>query len=267
MGSIAVLSVVFTWKIMAGLLLLYVSLVIADLFRRHLLSGGKVYTITMLLVPIAALVAIGTPIFPLLEAGVNDGKGLFKALVILAGSVLLFLLAAVIYIRGHIAPIDKTLDKYEGQQKLFAMKRLIKVGYAGTAVYGLMMTAFAVENIMILYGILKVTGEIQPITELKDLLIIPLFFAALLIVPCFNIIGIIIILFVGTEFAALGVTAFMAFLLNMLVANGCIRYILTTDKTKGQKAIFILLSFIPAFNIVYGFKCLKKISQELKTVY
>ncbi|MCH5349180.1 MAG: hypothetical protein J1E40_07645 [Oscillospiraceae bacterium] len=267
MGSIAALSVILTWKIMAFLLLVFSALVIADLFRRHLLSNGAVYTITMLIAPIAALVAIGTPIFPLLEAGVNDGKGLFKALVILAGSVLLFLLAAVIYVRGHIAPIDKTLDIYGDQQKLFAMKRLIKVGYTGTAVYGLMMIAFAVENIMIFYGILKVTNEIHPVTEAKDLVVILLFLAALLVVPCFNIIGFIIVFIVGTEFAALFVSSFMAFLLNMLVANGCIRYILTTDKTKGQKAIFIFLSFMPAFNIVYGFMCLKKISQELKTVY
>lgn len=262
MGSIAVLSVVFTWKIMAVLLLLYGSLVTADLFRRHLLSGGKVYTITMLLAPIAALVAIGTPLFPLLEAGVNEGKGIFKALAILSGSVMLFLLALVIYIRGHISPIDKTSDIYGDRQKLYAVKRLIKVGYAGTAVYGLMTLAVLAENLIILYGMYKITEEFWT-GDVKDLLLIPMFLAALLIVPCFNIIGIIIIFFIGTEFAALGVTAFMTFLLNLLITNGCIRYILTTDKTKGQKAIFILLSFIPAFNIVYGFICLKKISREL----
>ena len=266
MGSIAMLSVLLTWKIMALMLLVYVAFVIADLFKRHFLSRGAVYTITMLLAPIASLVAVGTPAVPLLGVWASDGnKGLFRALVILAGSVLLFLLSAVIYIRGHIAPIDKTADKYGDQQKLFAVRRLIKVGYAGTLLYGLIMIAFAVEDLLIIYGMYKVVGT--SVTKPEDLIFILLFLAALLVVPCFNIIGFIIVFIIGTEFAALGVSAFMAFLLNMLVANGCIRYILTTDKTKGKKAIFILLSLMPAFNIIYGFKCLRKISQELKTVY
>lgn len=267
MGTLASLPVLLSWKTMAFYLLVFSLIVILDMFvRRHLLSHSVIYTITMLTAPIAALVAVGTPISPFLGAlALSDNKKFIKAVVILAGSVLLFLLALIIYIRGHISPIDKTSEKFSSRPELFAARRLIKTGYAGTFIYGLITLVLAIENILIFVGVYKVTQEIteeNPVDGVSTLLLIPLLLFGLLMF--LNIFALMIFFFIGTEFVALGIAAVVTFLLNLLIVNGCIRYILTTDKTKGRKAIFIILSFIPAFNIVYGFICLRKISQELK---
>ncbi|MDE6133759.1 MAG: hypothetical protein K2G04_10375, partial [Oscillospiraceae bacterium] len=48
-----------------------------------------------------------------------------------------------------------------------------------------------------------------------------------------------------------------------LVTNGCIRYILNSDRAEKNKKWYILLTFIPIINVIYGVICLKKISKKV----
>lgn len=224
-------------SIMIVLFVIYAVLVFADLFKRHLLSKPGIYEVTMLLAPIAALTAVGTPILSLFT------KGIGAAVLIFIGGAALLILAAAVYIRGHIIPVDKLAGNYA------ASKRLIYLGTAGTAVYGIIMIWQIIE-LLTLFNSMGNT-----VIESIHLLIVLLI---LLFVPIINIISLIILLFIGAEIAAIGIAAFLALLMSLLTSNGCIRYIITTDMTKGQKALRIFLSLIPIVNIFMGIGYCKK---------
>ena len=126
-----------SWRFMLVLLLLYAGFAIADLFKRHLLSNIVIYWITMLLAPFAATVAVVIPVNELLNALSNDEEQINwgKIILLFVGGGVLLLLVAAVYIRGHIAPLNKASEKYGNNKKYFAAKRLINVGYAGMLLY------------------------------------------------------------------------------------------------------------------------------------
>lgn len=264
MGTLAVFSGPFFPLLMTILLLIYAVLAIADLFKRHLLSNTVIYWITMLLAPLAAASAVAAPIAELLSETSNEKMNWGKIILFFIGGAALLLLAAAVYIRGHIAPLNKASENYGNNKKYFAAKRLIKVGCAGTLIYAVPFIVMSYEIIMFMltgaaaFANVIVNGGIGEAVLL--LLILPL----LLFMPIANVVIIFIICFLGIEFTVWGITAIAVLLADILISNGCIRYILTTDMTKGKKALWIFLSLIPVFNFVYGIKCLKKINSRLK---
>ncbi len=233
------------FPVMLVLFAIMVISAVADLFKRHLLSSRIVYTITMLVAPFSALVSVITPISILVH---KQNASAIPALLI--GSVL-FLLTSVIYIRGHIAPIDKNAvaDKYSEKLYYCASKRLIAIGSVGTALYGLFFVIQAVY-----------CAQMLNFVNIASLI----FMIILLFIPYFNVGAMFFIIMYSAEFLALGILGIVVLIPNLLVTNGCIRCIVHSDKTKPKKALFIVLSFIPVFNIVYGIICLKRISAELK---
>lgn len=244
----------FQPKVMTFFLVFLLAFAFADLFKRHLLSNAVVYTATMLVIPIAALTAVGTPIAAL----INDVT-VVKEILLIIESIALLAVCLTVYIRGHISPVDKTLEKYSGGIRFYAARRLISVGIAGNLLYGLLFIAVAVETSTIAGGLL-----LPPEMTVSEFLFMPIFYLLLLCVPILNILVILMFIVVGAEFVALGATALMTLIPILLIANGCIRYILTTDMTKGKKALWIFLSFIPVFNFIYGIICLTKINKRLK---
>lgn len=241
-----ILSVKNMWILLAVLLVLC----IADLFKRHLLSNTAVYSVTMLLVPLSLAAAVAAFFASL--GGTNIGKIIFSII----GCLALLAVAATVYVRGNIFPVNKNKTERSPHLDtiaLYSARKLIAVGLAGNVIYGILLL-ISVAEILMLVGIAVSSGAIM---------LLPLMLL-LLLVPFVNIIIIFIFLFIGAEFVILGVTAFMTLLPVIMIANGCIRYILTTDKTKGKKVLWILLSFIPAFNFVYGIWCIVKINKSLK---
>lgn len=247
---------------LAVFLAAYLTAAFADLFKRHLLSNEAVYYLTVFLAPAAAFSAVGTPVYALLYR-----ESSLKTVFAFIGGAALLLTAAAVYIRGHVSPIDKTLPKYEGSAAVYAAQRLIAVGMAGTLIYGA-ATVFSVCKVLEALG--------QAMSSLgssgQEILIALFIITLLLLVPVYNVLVIIAFIVELSEYliaGAAGIFAIIAFavmtlLANFLLLNGCIRYILTTDKTKGKKALFIILSIIPAFNAAYGFICLSNISKRLK---
>ena len=147
----------------------------------------------------------------------------------LIASYVINILSLLIYIRGHIFPIYFDLDeKYRDYKPLYAAKRLIFTGFLGVCLYTFLSAC------VLCYAFLMESDS-----EHGE-----------------NYAGLII-------FATFIFCIFMTVLAGLLITNGCIRYILTTDKTKGKKALFIILSFVPIFNVVYGVICLKKISKKV----
>lgn len=208
----------------------------------------------MLTIPLAALVAVGTPI-----AAIIYDVTVVKEIIIIVESFALLAVCLTIYIRGHISPINKTLEKYSDGTSFYAARRLISVGIAGNCLYGLLFIAVAVETVKIAGGVL-----LSPGMTVSGFLLLPFFYLFLLCVPIVNIFVIILFLAVGAEFVSLGAVSLVVLIPILLITNGCIRYILTTDKTKLKKALWIFLSLIPVFNFVYGIKCLIKINKRLK---
>lgn len=246
------------WQFMAILLLVYSVLVFADLFKRHLLSNTVIYWATMLLAPLAAVTAVSVPAAELLIEFSNEEMRWGKIILLFFGGAALLLLTAVIYIRGHIVPLNKNSEKYGDNKKYFAAKRLIKVGYAGTLIY---IAPFIVMSYEIISLIFAGASAFANIIEEDGLGTAVLWLLALLLgflIPIVNIIFICVLFFLGIEFFVWGVTAAAVLLTNVLIANGCIRYIITTDMTKGQKALRIFLSLIPTVNIFLGIRYCKK---------
>lgn len=244
-----ILSVKNMWILLAVLLVLC----IADLFKRHLLSNTAVYSVTMLLVPLSLAAAVAAFFTSL--GGTSIGKIIFSII----GCLALLAVAATVYVRGNIFPVDKNRierSPYLDTVALYSARKLIAVGLAGNVIYGILLLISAAE-ILMLVGLAVSSGAI---------LFLPVMLL-LLLVPFVNIIVICFFLVIGAEFVILGVTAFMTLLPVIMIANGCIRYILTTDKTKGKKVLWILLSLIPAFNFVYGIWCIVKINKSLKGSY
>ncbi len=236
------------------------GLLIADLFKRHLLSRSAVYAVSMLVVPMAMISAVGAPIVSF----ISSETSFFVNLVVFGNIGLALMIAsAVIYIRGHVKPVIKAdfADDTE-RYRLCASKRLISVGIAGNILYGIFLAVSFVEVSAILY--LVGDSVVSSGMGVKEMVILPFFLLFLLLVPIANIIVIFLLMLAAAEFVTLGITALMTMLFVLLIANGCIRYILTTDKTKGKKALWIFLSLIPAFNFIYGISCLAKINKRLK---
>ena len=228
----------------------YMAFVIADLFKRHLLSNGFVYYLTVLLSPVAFAASAAA----LVDAfGHLESVGFGNKFLTLIGALILMTLIITIYIRAHIKPVDKTSGELAyaspARISISAAKRLIGTGTSGMVIFGLI--AIAVLVVAINYFVV--------IMELLPLILIALI---ALFIPGANIIAIIFLFCVGVvSGTVIGFvcTAFViAMLMSLLVTNGCIRYILTTNKTKGQKALFIFLSFIPIYNVVYGIHSLLK---------
>ena len=150
----------------------------------------------------------------------------------LIASHIINILSLVIYIRGHIFPIRFDLEeKYSGYKPLYAAKRLIFTGFLGVCLYTLLSAC------VFCYALLLETGSNY--YEHSE-----------------NYAGLII-------FAAFISCILMSVLAGLLITNGGIRYILTTDKTKSKKVLFIILMFVPIFNVVYGVMCLKKLSKKV----
>lgn len=244
-----ILSVKNMWILLAVLLVLC----IADLFKRHLLSNTAVYSVTMLLVPLSLAAAVAAFFGSL--GGTSIGKIIFSII----GCLALLAVAATVYVRGNIFPVDiNKIERspYLDTTALYSARKLIAVGLAGNVIYGILLLISAAE-ILMLVGLAVSSGAI---------LFLPVMLL-LLLVPFVNIIVICFFLVIGAEFVVLGVTAFMTLLPVIMIANGCIRYILTTDKTKGKKVLWILLSLIPVFNFVYGIWCIVRINKSLKGSY
>ena len=243
------LELVLSAKIMWLLFAVLLVLCFADLFKRHLLSNTAVYAVTMLLVPLSIVAAVGALLVSL------GGTSIVKIIFAILGCIGLFAVAATVYVRGNIFPVDKNRierSPYLDTVALYSARKLIAVGMAGNVIYGILLIISAAE-ILMLVGMVVSAGAI---------LVLPVLLL-LLLEPIVNIIAICFFLVIGAEFVVLGVTAFMTLLPVIMIANGCIRYILTTDKTKGKKVLWILLSLIPAFNFGYGIYCIVKINKSL----
>lgn len=260
MALLSPIAAVLFWKgtpiiffcVMLGLL-------IADLFKPHLLSKPAVYAVSMLIVPLAAVSAVGLPVVSII-----GGTSFWVDLIIFGSiSFALLIASAVIYIRGHVKPVIKE-DFADNKERfrLCASKRLISVGIAGNILYGIFFAASFIEVTAMLF--LVGDSILSSGMTLVDIILLPLFLLLFLMVPVANLVVIFMLMIAAAEFLTLGVTAFMTLIPVLLIANGCIRYILTTDKTKGKKALWIFLSLIPVFNFMYGIICLKKINTRLK---
>lgn len=267
MGIAVIFSTFFSWQLMTVLLIVYAALAVADLFKRHLLSNAVVYWVTMLLAPFAALTSIVVPIGALFIKLNDENAGWGKVVLIFLGGAALFILAAVVYVRGHIAPINKASEKYGGNKRYFAAKRLITVGYGGTLLYALPFILMSCEMMSFLAVGTFVFVDILDSEGIFGVLVFAIMLLFVLLIPIVNIFAICALLFLGIEFAVWGITAAAVLLADILIANGCIRYIITTDKTKGKKALWIFLSLIPAVNLIYGIWCIRKINKSLKDSY
>ena len=191
--------------------------VIIEFFKRDFLTMPVVYHITMLF----SIFLMNNAAFVM--------SGNTNIMSYLIASYVINILSLLIYIRGHIFPINFDLEeKYRDYKPLYAAKRLIFTGFLGVCIYMFLSAcvfcySFFLENDY-------EYGE--------------------------NYAGLIVM-------ATFIMCIFMAVLAGLLMTNGCIRYILTTDWKKGKKALFIILTFIPIFNVVYGVMCLKKISKKV----
>lgn len=150
-------------------------------------------------------------------------------------SHVIVILSLTIYIRGHIFPVYFDLEeKYIGYKPLYAAKRLIFTGLLGVCLYTVL--SVAVYCYSCYYAEQQRQFHYDHFENYGALII------AVTFIFCI----------------------FMVAAAGFLVTNGCIRYILNTDRTEENKKRFILLTFIPFFNVVYGVICLKKISKRVK---
>ncbi len=260
MALLSPIAAVLFWKwtpiiffcVMLGLL-------IADLFKPHLLSKPAVYAVSMLIVPLAAVSAVCLPVVSII-----GGTSFWVDLIIFGSiSFALLIASAVIYIRGHVKPVIKEdFADNEERFRLCASKRLISVGIAGNILYGVFFAVSFVEGLAMIF--LVSDSLLSSGMTFKELMLLPFILLVFMMIPGANIIAAFLLMTVAAEFITLGITALMTMLFVLLIANGCIRYILTTDKTKGKKALWIFLSLIPAFNFIYGINCLTKINKRLK---
>ena len=152
----------------------------------------------------------------------------------LIASHVINILSLGIYIRGHIFPTNEDLSVYSVAAELNAAKRLIFTGLLGVCLYTLLSAA------MYCYSCYYAEQQRQRNYEHSE------DYGALMIAVMFMF------------------CIFMVVLAGFLVTNGCIRYILNTDRTDENKKRCILLTFIPIINVVYGVICLIKISKKLK---
>ena len=235
----------------------YLIFLIADLCKRGFLSRLVPWSGFMLTFPAAVCICCCSIFVCFAQLLANDGKGwlfkLFCGILAIANLAIILLL----YIRGHCKPCDSAAPNFKDlpdDVKTFKRaRRLIITGAIGSVAYFIIMA-------VILIKIAEPFWQGSLIETAKTLLI-----AALLIfVPVFGICFLLFYIGLGIMAGIAMSFGFFAFLENLLVANGCIRFILASDKTKGMKALWIFLSLIPAFNIIYGFYCIYKTSRQLK---
>lgn len=235
--------------VLVAMLLIFVGFAVCDIFKRHLLSKGAVLYITMLLAPLAAFIAIGEPFLFV----ITDNPTWQKVLVFVGGGVL-FLAASVVYVRGNVFPTAKSSD-YGGKEKLIGARRLIILGGIGTVLYGVFTVYQFVEalNLVLLWG--------ENPTEFFNNLV---FMLIGLLIPLINIIILMYLIILGSQLLVFASGVFMTSLQYVLIANGCIRYILTENRSKAEKALFILLALVPGVNIIMGIRYSVQISRILK---
>lgn len=240
---------------------IYVVLIIADIIKRGLLSRLVIWSGFMLTAPVAAAYCVYAICMGVLFIGGDlisvNFSNTGKAVVAILLSFAILIIMAVIYIRGHVKPIDKTspfLRNCDDKRlKFIGARRLVITGSIGTLIY------FAATVVMLCFIFdLLWTGNI--IGTIKTQIVILI----LLLIPVINILVMIYYLFMGTYMAAVAFVGIMALFELALVINGCIRFTAASDKTKGMKALWIFLSFIPFFNIGYGIYCIAKTSKEHK---
>lgn len=232
------------------LLLIFAGLSVPDIFRRHFLSKGAVLYIIMFLAPLAACISIGTAVL-----GVIGDNPVWKKILIFAGSAALFLISAVVYVRGHFYPTDKSAD-YGGQEKLIGARRLILIGLPSSLLYSALAVVILVEFITLVLPLLG--GSLSDFLATVGTLLIGL------LIPLFNIFVFIYLLLLGTELTYFGAALLMAFLQCLLITNGCIRYIVTENIGKVEKGLFIFLALFPGINFIMGIRYCVKISKILK---
>ena len=242
-------NLVITITALIVLLLFFVGTAVCDIFKRHLLSKGAVYHITMLLAPLAAFAAVGVPLMFVLTQNPTWAKVL-----VFLGGIVLFIMTAVIYVRGNIFPTDKSSD-YGGQTKLVGARRLIVLGTAGTVIYGVFTVIELVETI----NLIIILGD-DPEKFFNHLL----FLVVALLIPLINLMVLIYLIILGSQFLVFAAGVIMTMLQYVLIANGCIRYILTENRSKGEKALYIILALVPGVNIIMGIRYSVQISRILK---
>lgn len=235
--------------VMLALILIYAGFSVTEIFRRHLLSKGAVFYVTMFLAPAAAYSSIAAPLW----IAMTDNSDLEKVLYFIGG-IVLFFLSAFVYIRGHIFPTEKNFD-YGGQEKLIGARRLITVGALSALLYWIFSI---IQLVVALNWVMMLGNGLMPILGTLALLLFGL------LIPIANIFIIIYFIMLGTQFLIWAAILFMAFLQSLLVTNGCIRYILTEDRSKLQKALFILLALVPGVNIIMGIRYSVQISRIFK---
>lgn len=152
----------------------------------------------------------------------------------LLASHVINILSLGIYIRGHIFPTNEDLSVYSVAAELNAAKRLIFTGLLGVCLYTILSAAVYCYSC---YHAEQQQRYYPDQSEDYEGLMI-----AVMFIFCI----------------------FMVALAGFLVTNGCIRYILNTDRTEKNKKWYILLTFIPIINVVYGVICLRKISKKVK---
>lgn len=154
-----------------------------------------------------------------------------------------------LYIRCLIKPIDKKSVKLQGynslQLKLIGARRFLITGLILTVISGIAL---------IISGVSAASSVV-------------LMFMCLIFAVCPALSLFAIIAFIGLGFSIIGFVAVLVFfLLNyQLLMNGCIRYTVASEKTKGTKVILILLCFIPIAGLIYGALGIKEISRKIKT--
>lgn len=232
------------------LLLIFAGLSVPDIFRRHFLSKGAVLYITMFFAPLAVCISIGTAVL-----GVIGDNPAWKKILIFAGSAALFLISAVVYVRGHFYPTDKSAD-YGVQKKLIGARRLILIGLPSSLLYSALAVVILVEFITLVLPLLG--GSLSDFLATVGTLLIGL------LIPLFNIFVFIYLLMLGTELTYFGAALLMAFLQCLLITNGCIRYIVTENIGKVEKGLFIFLALFPGINFIMGIRYCVKISKKLK---
>lgn len=139
------------------------------------------------------------------------------------------LLALAVYVRGNIFPIDKSLDRYCSDPDLYAAKRLISTGILGVCLFTALAYIASVHNQNQEFEYSS-SGE-STAAQL----------AYMIVILCI----------------------LMSVLAGILITNGCIRYINSTDKDSFKRSFSIFLTFVPVINFFYGIVCFIKIKLEV----
>lgn len=190
----------------------------AEFFKRNFLSRPVVYHITMLF----SILAMAYSTIGIMSSGFDFYC--FACHIVRLG-------ALAVYIRGHILPIDKSLDRYCSDPGLYAAKRLIFTGILGVCLF--MLMAAGVYRYSHYYASQQVDYE-----HSED-------WYALYIAALFYI------------------CVFMSFFAGALITNGCIRYISSTNNDGFKRNFSIFLTFVPIVNFFYGIVCFIKIKLEV----